>query len=780
MKLVSQHFPNLLDLCAGLYRAHHYTESVNIASEVLKLHSGEKAFLHVISLGEIKRGNLDRAEQAIRQGLSLDENDASSWNILGDIYRRKGNKEEAKKCFLRTIELDSEGLDGFCNLGNLYEELSNDVEAEKTYRYIIGKNPEHAEAHYNLGNCCAKCGRYEEAETWYKKAIELKPDAPDFLNNYGSLLIKLGRVDEGLQLVERCVSLSPNSAQHLCSLGAALTDAQKGERAREVYNQALSILSDVEKDMALVPIGILEKQRGNKKEAEDYFKKALTINPKNFDAQRGLVNIHLENNNIVTAKKLVDEFSALNPQSLTLLFSKIKLELRVSYETEAQIIESRTKYHEGLLKIKQILETVSGRIVSELESLVGNIQPFYLPYQGMSVVALQKLYGEVITAAMRKVISVPPLTPRPPVVGRKIKVGIASGFLRNHSNYKIPIRGWVKELDKSKFETFAYHMSERIDEQTHEATTLFDHFVQGPKSLHAWVDIIFNDNLDVLIYPEIGMDPMIYKLACYRLAPIQANSWGHPVTSGMPMIDYYLSSDLMESSDADKEYSEKLVRLPNLSISYDPPKRTRLPLSRANVGIRSDAIVYWCCQVIYKYLPQFDWIYAEIASRNKNAQIVFITIQPDSEAAHIFKRRMTYAFKQRGANPDTQLLFLSALLADQFSTVASLCDICLDSFEWSGCNSTFETLAQGVPVVTCLGQFMRGKHTGAILKMIECTELIAKTPQQYIELAVELGLNEKMRKLLSDKITQKLPRAYNDLTCVRGLEKNIEAWVGKI
>src|SRR6185312_6421819 len=107
----------------------------------------------------------------------------------------------------------------------------------------------------------------------------------------------------------------------------------------------------------------------------------------------------------------------------------------------------------------------------------------------------------------------------------------------------------------------------------------------------------------VLIYPEIGMDPMAARLAALRLAPVQCSSWGHPQTSGYPTIDHFLSSAAMEAEGADAFYSERLVRLPGLSTAYTPLPGAPAVVGRADLGLREDAVVYWCGQSLQKHLP---------------------------------------------------------------------------------------------------------------------------------------------------------------------------------
>ena len=178
--------------------------------------------------------------------------------------------------------------------------------------------------------------------------------------------------------------------------------------------------------------------------------------------------------------------------------------------------------------------------------------------------------------------------------------------------------------------------------------------------------------------------------------------------------------------------TEKLVKLPNLSFSYEPPDRTVPALQRRDVGIRDDAFVYWCCQTNYKYLPQYDWVFPAIAQQVPQAQFLFIQIQPESEASQLFRDRLKNAFAAKKLNVSDFVTYLPALDPEPFSAIAALCDIALDSFEWSGCNSSLETLAQGTPIVTCPGKFMRSRHTAAILTAIECPETITKSPQEFV------------------------------------------------
>ncbi len=79
---------------------------------------------------------------------------------------------------------------------------------------------------------------------------------------------------------------------------------------------------------------------------------------------------------------------------------------------------------------------------------------------------------------------------------------------------------------------------------------------ESPTSLGA----IVRDRLHVLVYLDIGIHAILTHLAALRLAPVHYVGWGTPVTSGLPTMDDFLSSELMEPDDGQTHYSEKLVR----------------------------------------------------------------------------------------------------------------------------------------------------------------------------------------------------------------------------
>jgi protein O-GlcNAc transferase len=267
------------------------------------------------------------------------------------------------------------------------------------------------------------------------------------------------------------------------------------------------------------------------------------------------------------------------------------------------------------------------------------------------------------------------------------------------------------------------------------------------------------------------MYPDTVQLATQRLAPIQCNAWGHPETSGLPTLDYFLSSELMEPADGEDHYTERLVRLPNLSIYYEPPD---IPAPSSPVplpGIRPGATVYWSGQSLYKYLPQFDEVFCRVAREVGDCQFVFIEYQHGSLVTAQFRQRLERAFSAFGLKADDYCVVLPRLDQQQYIAAIGRCDAALDTIGWSGCNSTLESLTHGLPVVTTPGALMRARHSAAILRMMGVTETIGETVDDYVRIAVRLAKDEAFRLYVRQKMLLNKHRVFRERACIAGLEE---------
>ena len=175
-----------------------------------------------------------------------------------------------------------------------------------------------------------------------------------------------------------------------------------------------------------------------------------------------------------------------------------------------------------------------------------------------------------------------------------------------------------------------------------------------------------------------------------------------------------------------------------------------------------------------KYLPQFDDVFARIAAEVPDCQFTFIEFGGGKGITEMFRSRLERAFKAVGLAAGDHCVFLPRLAPDRFVAAIGQCDVVLDSIGWSGCNSVLESLVHNIPIVALAGEMMRGRHTAAILDMMDIRGTTAKTIDEYVSMAVLLGRDAGRRVRLSEEIATKKPRVYHDRECVVALEAFLE------
>jgi protein O-GlcNAc transferase len=652
-------------------------------------------------------------------------------NLLVELRRF----EEAIASFDRNIALVPGNAEAFNNRGVALGELNRLDDALASFDRAIAIEPSYAAAHHNRGNALRMLDRFQEALTSFDCAIALKPDSAEAIADRGNALQELRRYEEALASYERAIGFKPDYAEAYYNRAIALQQVERFHEALASYDTAIALKPDYAE--AFNSRGHLLKDEGRQAQALASFRRALNLKPDYADAK----------------------------------FALCMAQLPILYEDEPEIATQRAAYRKALEALRDDVDRQ--KMPREWANAAASTQPFFLAYQGHNNRDLASLYGPLMCRIMAERYPPATLAP-PPRPDERIRLGIVSGFFWGHSVWKIPIRGWLSQIDRRRFQLFGYYTGVKEDAATKEAASLCDRFVQGPLSIDRWRAVILEDAPHVLIHPDIGMNGVSARLAAQRLAAVQCNSLGHPDTSGFPTIDYFLSSELMEPPDAQDHYTERLVLLPNLSIYYEPPDPQPVPLNRADLGLRPNSTVFWCGQSLFKYLPQFDEVFSRIAREAGDCQFAFIRYGQGTHLDELFFRRLERAFAGVGLKAADYCVLLPRLSQHRFSAAIGQCDIVLDSIGWSGFNTTSEGLHHSLPIVAMRGALMRGRHTMAILKRMEVEETTTDTVDSYVSTAVRLARDLPWRLAIKDKISRNKQRLYRDATCVSALEKFLD------
>jgi predicted O-linked N-acetylglucosamine transferase (SPINDLY family) len=288
--------------------------------------------------------------------------------------------------------------------------------------------------------------------------------------------------------------------------------------------------------------------------------------------------------------------------------------------------------------------------------------------------------------------------------------------------------------------------------------------------LAGWAHSIASRGLDILIYPEVGMDVMTVRLASMRLAPIQVAAWGHPETTGLPTIDYYFSAEAFESPASQGCYVEKLIPLANLGCHYLPEDVAQEDLNLADLGIADGSSVFVCPGTPFKYAPDHDRVFVEIARRLEHAQFVFFSFGPVPLLSERLKARLSRSFETAGLDASRHLVFVPWQTKGGFYALMRQADVFLDTIGFSGFNTAMQAVECGLPIVTREGRFMRGRFASAILRRMDLAEIVADSDGKYVEDAVKLASDPKFNAAIRERIRSSRHVLFGDPQPIAAME----------
>ena len=685
-------------------------------------------------------GRLDEAERIYRGILDKDPKNPDPHHLLGIIAYQTGRYNEAVSLINKAVSLNKSNPAFFCNLGLAHAGLREFDQAVTAYHRALKLHPRYPEALNNLGNTYRELDKVEETVECYRKALALVPGSAEVLYNLGSACHEAGKMEEAFDCYHRALAIVPDSPDIYNNLAVIYKDRKEYDKAVECAHRALK-LRPVFPDVHL-NLGLICKDTGLTDEAIAHYDRALSLSPGSMEAMWGRA------------------------------FAQIP----IFYESEEEIMERRNRYRDSLEALDRLVTLSTAPDIRTAARLIGTTRPDYLPYQGLNDRVLQSLYGDLVCRIQRARYPefAGPLPGKGRKAGKKIRVGIVSDCFCDHPSWDIMIKGWVENLDRERFALYGYYTGTTEDYETAAARKAFSRFVEGARSHEALRDTIRGDRLDVLIYPEIGMNPAFTRLASLRLAPVQCASWAYPETTGLPTIDYYLSGDLMEPEDGDSHYSEKLVRLPNLSIHCAPVHGDTSSFCRADFGLPPDSVIYFCAGSLFRYLPQYDDLFPRIAREVENSKFVFIGNTRSTALTDRFRERLERAFGRYALKSSSHMIMLPRLDRLRYHAMNVLSDAFLDGIGWSGWDATLTAIACGLPVVTLPGSLMRGRRSFAVLTMMGVTETIAENFDDYVARAVRLGTDRAWRNGVREHISAARERLYNDRESIRGLESFLE------
>lgn len=574
--------------------------------------------------------------------------------------------------------------------------------------------PDDSRRRLELGQVCHRMARPGEALTHFADAATSDPDWEVPRYYLGLILAEMGRADEAMVAYRAALSVNPDHAESHFGLGRLLARRREAE------------------------------------EAVLHFEAAAAARPDWHRPHLEMADVLAAAGDIAAARDAYD--AALRAGAPDGVRLRRDLLLPVIADTAEDYVTARRRYETALDGL-----AADGPVLDHPARDGGGAR-FYLAYQGEDDRRLQEQLAGLYRACCPTLDWTAPhcRTPwRKPAVRR---IGFVSRFFYDHSIGRLMHRLLAHLARRDDCEILLFDTAQTPDDPLRaELVSYATHVECLASGLQPPREQIARHEPDILLYPDIGMDYVTYFLAFARLAPVQCVTWGHPVTTGIPTIDYFLSCDTAEPPDAAAHYSERLVRLGGLPFSYARPEVPDSTKTRADFGLPEDGTIYFLAQNLFKIHPDMDPALRRILDRDPAGRLVLLEGHYPE-----WGQRLRARFARSLAGVDDRVTFLPRQDHDDYMRLLALSDVCLDSFPFGGGNTTYQALAMGTPVVTLPGDFLRGRLSLAIYCHLRVLECAAETAEDYADVAVRLGVDSAWRARVVTQIETNLHRIFDD------------------
>ena len=702
-----------------------------------------------------RAGELGLAQSHYLRAVKLDPANADAWHLLGVAALQSGNLQLATKRLRTCLQHQPRHAEAHNNLGVALRRLERHAEASTAFRDALAARERYVEAAYNLGLTLETIGDDAGAERAYRDALGWRENYVDAAINLGNLRRRHGRFSDALGLLELAQRLAPERAQTNGNLALILIDVERFADAARFAHTAIAI--EPEAPQWWRALGVAQRLQRDLDAAIASLRRAVELAPRDEVAAFELGLALQDAGAIDEARSVYARLLASGAGNERLRWTHA-LSLPSVYADEAAIDAERARFADGLRQIGARLRLNTAREIQEACDAACGVSPFLLHYQPRDNTALQCQFGDLALRVMSSVAAdlVEPCPWRAGAHAGRLRVGIVSSHLMQHSVSRY-FTELIAGLDAQRFDVRVWYGGARRDTSTERISGHVGQFVDAGGNAIDVAREIRAAQLDVLVYLEIGMDPRHQALATLRLAPVQCALYGHPATSGLPNVDFFLSGTALEPADAQGHYRERLVCLPGIGAQ---PLR---PPAAGNGAwfeqIASGPPLLLCLQNFIKLEPSFDATLARIAA-SSGARIGLVPRNPP--LTQRFRARIERVFAQHGVDPGKQLLFLPVQTHADYLAGIRLAPLVLDPPSFSGGATSLDAFSVGTPVLTRDGPMARGRQSSAMLRVMGIEELIADDEDDYVAKAVRLVRDESGRQSLRRRIEQRQAMLFDD------------------
>lgn len=338
--------------------------------------------------------------------------------------------------------------------------------------------------------------------------------------------------------------------------------------------------------------------------------------------------------------------------------------------------------------------------------------------------------------------------------GRPLRVAYLSGDLHRQHPVNLFLLPILEQHDKSKFEIYIYHSGNMHDIYTARAKNTANVW----HDVHLWPDSdiakqIAQDDVDLLIDTAGHTSSHRLGVMAMRPAPAQATFLGYPHSTGMTRIDWLIGDPIVSPASHQHLYSETIVPLPDTVFCWAPVDHYPMP-ERAALTADSQ-LVLGSFNNAMKLVPSTLKLWAEILHQLPQASLL---LKASGFSDKHISQHFINALGELGIGPERIQMREPTGLFDMMQEYADM-HIALDPFPYNGGTTTLQALWMGVPVVTLEGENFVGRMGSSFLQALGRTDWIAKTPEDYVRIVVEMAQQPELLNSLHQTLRHEMQQS---------------------
>jgi predicted O-linked N-acetylglucosamine transferase (SPINDLY family) len=743
------------------YQSGDLHQAKHICKKILKKEPNNGEALYFMGVIYSQLGNHDLAIQTIRKSLQSYPNNPDAYHLLGMSLQELGQLDEAVEYYQKTLQYNPNYAEAYNNLGNICKEKKQFDEAIGYYHHAVELKPDLATAYFNLGVIYQEKKDYAQAISFYKNALQFDPVNHNMQSMLGGVLYTKGQTEgdvfslqESENVFRQIVDVHPSDFHAWCNLGSALKLQGKMDEAMVGYRKAIELKPDFPD--AHYNLALVLQETGLVDEAIQHYEKAIELDPHYSETYNNLGVLFQEKSKFDDALGYFQKALAFdnNPARALNNLGNISSEM-------GQIDEAESHYRR-LLQMSPYLSYTHSNLLLTMN---------YNPLHDMDV-----LFSEHLRFAKQHAdpLLLSCLYENERQVHRRLRIGYVSPDFRRHSVAYF-IEPVLSAHNRRFFEIFCYSAVERKDGVTERIQKLSDHWREISGLADETVStLVREDRIDILI--DLAGHSGHNRLLVFarKPAPVQVTWIGYPSTTGLATIDYKIVDRYTDPpGTTEKYYTENLVRLPDCFLCYMPEKDA--PGVNELPALNNGHITFGSFNNFAKVSHEILFLWAQILVKLPGARLI---IKAKGLSSAAVRTTVSDFFQRQGIDAGRIELFSWMPSVSGHLERYNRVDIALDTFPYNGTTTTCEALSMGVPVVTLSGETYASRVGVSLLSNTGLTELIARSPEEYVEIALRLAsdtaglanLRLRLRDMVSrspltdaKRFSENLEKAYREM-----------------